>query len=82
MRNGPVFPTTADATFAITCLYYYMYQYHVIPGVWLLTLELGEEGEVQRLLNQKLGLKLFETVDFASRFVIITESMNFKLRIH
>jgi hypothetical protein len=41
-----------------------------------------EVGEVQRRLNQKVGLKPSGTVDFAFRFVIIIESMNFKLRIY
>jgi hypothetical protein len=39
-----------------------------------------EVGEIQRFLNQKVGLKSSEVVDFVSRFVII--SMNFKLRIY
>jgi hypothetical protein len=31
-------------------------------------------------LNQKVGLKFFEAVDFELRFVIIIESMNFYLK--
>jgi hypothetical protein len=41
-----------------------------------------EGGEVQRVLNQKVSSKFFEAVDFASRFVIIIESINFKFRIY
>jgi hypothetical protein len=41
-----------------------------------------EAGEVQRLLNKKVGSKPFGVVNFASRFVIITKSMNFKLKIY
>jgi hypothetical protein len=40
-----------------------------------------EAGEVQRLLNKKVGSKPSGVVNFASRFVIITKSMNFKLKI-
>jgi hypothetical protein len=38
---------------------------------------MGEVGEVQNPLNQKLGSKPLRAVDFASRFVIIIESTNF-----
>jgi hypothetical protein len=41
-----------------------------------------EVGEVQRSLNQKVGSKSSGTVDFTLRFVIITESTNFKLKIY
>jgi hypothetical protein len=32
--------------------------------------------------DQKLGLKFLRVVDFALRFVIIIESMNFKIRFY
>jgi hypothetical protein len=35
-------------------------------------------GEIQIPLNQKAGSKFSRTIDFASRFVMIIESMNFK----
>jgi hypothetical protein len=37
-----------------------------------------EVRELQRVLNQKVGLKFSRTVNFASRFIIIIESINFK----
>jgi hypothetical protein len=36
-------------------------------------------GEVQRVLNQKVGSKFFEPVDFASRFIFL---INSKFKIH
>jgi hypothetical protein len=39
-----------------------------------------EVGEIQSTLNQKNGSKPFRAVDFASRFIMIIENMNFKLR--
>jgi hypothetical protein len=39
-------------------------------------------GEVQNTLNQKVDSKPSRTVDFASRFVMIIESMNFKLKFY
>jgi hypothetical protein len=41
-----------------------------------------EVGEVQSTLNQKMGLKSSRIVDFASRFVMIIESVNFKLKFY
>jgi hypothetical protein len=39
-------------------------------------------GEVQSTLNKKNSSKSFITVDFASRFVMIIENMNFELRFY
>jgi hypothetical protein len=39
-------------------------------------------GEVQSFLNQKLGLKSLRAVNFASRFIIIIESMNFEFKFY
>jgi hypothetical protein len=41
-----------------------------------------EVGEVQNPLNQKVGSKSSRAVDFASRLVMIIESINFELRIY
>jgi hypothetical protein len=37
------------------------------------------DGEVQRALNQKVGSKSSETVDFISRFILLIDS---KFKIH
>jgi hypothetical protein len=37
---------------------------------------------IQSPLNQKLDSKSFRVVDFASRFIIIIESMNFEFRFY
>jgi hypothetical protein len=42
----------------------------------------GEVGEVQKDLNQKIDSKPSGVIDFASRFVIIIESTNFKFKIY
>jgi hypothetical protein len=41
-----------------------------------------EVGEIQRSLNQKVGSKLSGAVNFASRFVMIIESINLKFKIY
>jgi hypothetical protein len=41
-----------------------------------------EVGEVQNTLNKKIGSKPLRTVDFASRFVMIVENMNFELKFY
>jgi hypothetical protein len=39
-------------------------------------------GELQITLNQKISSKFLKTVDFTSRFIMIIENMNFKLRFY
>jgi hypothetical protein len=41
-----------------------------------------DAGEVQSPLNQKLSSKPLRAVDFASRFVITIESMNFEFKFY
>jgi hypothetical protein len=42
----------------------------------------SEVWEVQNYLNQKVGSKPFRAVDFASRFIMIIESMNYELKFY
>jgi uncharacterized Rmd1/YagE family protein len=39
-----------------------------------------EVGEIQRSLNQKLGLKFLKAVDFVLRFILLIKSKNLNLK--
>jgi hypothetical protein len=59
-------------------------KFNIFPLYFLsssLPIKRGSE-EIQRFLNQKVSSKFPGIVDFASRFIIIIESMNFKFRIY